>query len=236
MNSNMPSRLRVTNPTYAIVAIRLVLGFFVMTSPTISTPVFAFQTTTEGSSNVQDVELSGQWVRMEPTGARAIFEMPKKPRYLEKQFSPFPNKPPIKVRLHMATVADGNLAFVFSYHDLHAMPVNKNTVLDGAVRGSYINVLGQLVDAKELGAKKNPQVIDKDGYPGRQFVFRFIQNEKTLIATSRVYLVDKRLYQFNCIMAEDIFDPIHAARFLKSFEIIAFEPDLPPRPRSAVTD
>ena len=49
----------------------------------------------------------------------------------------------------------------------------------------------------------------------------------------RVFLVDKRLFQLNCIMAEENFDANMAARFLRSFEIVIPEDDSPPRPRDA---
>lgn len=236
MNSIMPMGLRKSLPARAIPTIQLVLLATVLISPLIVAPVFALPKPTTHPALAQDEGLMGQWITMKPTGARASFEMPSKPRYVERSFSPLLGKPPIKVRLHLSTVADGNLSYVFSYHDLHEIPKDGETTkaaLEGAVRGSVANVLGHLVDIQDLGWKTNPMVVRQDKYIGRQFACRFIHSEKRFIVTSRVFLVGKRLYQLNCIMAEDIFDMNLPAKFLKSFKIIVPEDDSPPRPRLA---
>lgn len=239
MKPSVPRNLRKSPPARAFTIIRLVLLSTLMIIPSVISPVFADSATTSKPVIVQDDELLGQWVEMKPTGARASFEMPKKPRYVERIFTPIPNKPPIKVRLHLVTVADGTMTYVFSYHDLHTTPIDRKTTfgaLDGAVRGSVANVLGQLVDPADLGLKTNPQTIKQDEFYGRQFICRFIQNETSYIVTGRVFMVGKRLYQLNCVMAEDIYDPNLAAKFLRSFQIIIPDDDLPPRPRLAGAD
>lgn len=239
MKTSVPRSLRKSSPMRAFAIIRRVMVATLMIIPLIVAPVFAYPATTLKPVIVQDDEVTGQWVKMKPTGAWASFEMPKKPRYIERRFTPIPDKPPIKVRLHLVTVADGNLTYVFSYHDLHAKPIDSKSTLaaiNGAVRGSVANVLGQLVDPVDLGLKTNPQSISQNEHVGRQFVCRFIQDKKLYIATGRVFLVGKRLYQLNCIMPEDMFDPNLAARFLRSFKIIIPEDDSPPRPRVTQAD
>ena len=102
---------------------------------------------------------------------------------------------------------------------------------DGAVRGSVINVLGQLLDPNEIGVKKNPAPITYKKTPGRQYVYQFNQNGELFVVTARVFIGGKRQYQLSCIMAEKIFDDTLAAKFLNSFRIIVPESDLPPRPK-----
>ena len=238
MNACVPKCLRNPNPLPTPIAStrRRKLSASWVITPVFISFVFATMHTIAQPAIAQDKEPTGQWIKMTPSGAMASFEMPKNPRYVERSFSPIPNKPPIKVRLYLATVATENRTYVFSYHDLHETPQDKKTAkaaLDGAVKGSVLNVLGQLVDPQELGLK-NPQAISYEGRSGRQFVCRFIQNEKTFIVTARIFLVDKRLYQLSCIMAEP-YDPLVPLRFLKSFEIVVPENDLPPRPRMAKT-
>ncbi len=211
------------------------MSLTLMTSLTVFAPVIAYPATAE-SAIPQDNGTPDPWVQMTPTGARASFEMPRKPRYVEKSFTPIPGKPPIKVRLHLATAADGNITYVFSYHDLHAKPIDEKTANDAlfwSVRGSYANVFGQLVNPQDLGWEENPQQIKQEGIVGRQFVCRFVQNEIPFILTGRVFLVEERLYQLNCIMAEEIYDAKLAAKFFGSFKLLAPEIDLPPRPRDS---
>ena len=160
--------------------------------------------------------------------------MPKKPRYIERKFPPIQDKPPIKVRLYLATTKDKKTTFVFGYHDLHEKPKDAQQMagaLDGAVRGSVINVLGQLLDPNEIGVKKNPAPITYKKTPGRQYVYQFNQNGELFVVTARVFIGGKRQYQLSCIMAEKIFDDTLAAKFLNSFRIIVPESDLPPRPK-----
>ena len=232
MNFCVPESLRTSRSVRALASIRRVILATLIVSPTIVTPVFAYPTAILTPEIVQSEGLSDEWVKVLPTGARASFKMPAKPRYVERSFRPLPDQPPIKVRLHLVTVADGNQTYMFSYHDLHAKPIENKTikaVLDGAVQGSVNNVLGQLVDRSEMGWKTNPLKISQGS--GRQFACRFIRNKTKYIVTGQVFLVDKRLYQLNCIMAEDLYNAYLPAKFFRSFKIIVPEDDSPPRPR-----
>ena len=118
------------------------------------------------ATNLAGQEFEGelsQWETHRPTGARASFMMPKKPFYVERSFSPLEGKPPIKVRIFVSSVLDGEVTFIFSYHDLHTEPANRqaiNEALQGVVRGSVFNVLGNLLPAEEVGMTRNPFPID----------------------------------------------------------------------------
>jgi len=189
-------------------------------------PAVSTTTPKQEKSNPTPPPDDEEWITITPTGARSSIQMPKKPRYVERSFSPIKDKPPIKVRLHLATVNEGLTTYIFGYHDLHEIPKTKknvNDALDGAVRGSVANVLGQLLSS--------PTVIKYKTNLGRQFVYACSQQEKKYIVTSRVFVVGKRLYQISCLMEESVFSAPVAEKFLQSFRLIQIESDLPPRPR-----
>jgi hypothetical protein len=167
------------------------------------------------------------WITLAPDGARSSVRMPKKPRYIERSFSPVKDEPPIKVRLHLATVNEGLTTYVFGYHDLHEIPQTGKKVkevLDWSVRGSVANVLGQLI--------ADPQVIKYDSNLGRQFVYVCGSEKTRYIVTARIFLVGKRLYQVSCLMEENVFDKTVAEVFLDTFHLIPTKSDLPPRPKT----
>ena len=171
------------------------------------------------ATNLAGQEFEGelsQWETHRPTGARASFMMPKKPFYVERSFSPLEGKPPIKVRIFVSSVLEGEVTFIFSYHDLHTEPANRqaiNEALQGVVRGSVFNVLGNLLPAEEVGMTRNPFPIALDGNPGLQYVYRFARNKEPFIVTSRVFAVGERNYQINCIMSEKKYDAVIPAKF-----------------------
>ncbi len=190
-----------------------------------------------GATNLVSQELQGelsQWETHRPSGARASFMMPKKPFYVERSFSPLEGKSPIKVRIYVSSVFEGDITFIFSYHDLHKEPANRqaiNEALQGVVRGSVFNVLGNLLPAEEVGMTQNPLGISLDGNRGLQYVYRFSRNKEPFIVTSRVFAVGQRIYQLNCIMIEKNYDAFIPAKFLKTIKLYDPNYDLPPRPR-----
>lgn len=211
-------------------ATQLLMAICTFGNLAIATSVFADHPTAFKRQRQENAPSSvlkdNQWVTIAPSGARASFEMPKKPRYIERSFSPVKDEPPIKVRVHMTTVNEGLTTFVFGYHDLHETPESgkkANEVLDGAVKGSIANVLGRLVS----GPKK---ITFKKVNPGREFVYACVQNKKKYIVSARVLLVRRRQYQISCLMEESVFSEDVANQFLNSLRIFEPESDLPPRP------
>ena len=213
--------------------IQLALAICLLGISLFATEVLAFQSPSANSppeNSDQKPEFNtDHWETIAPTGARASFRMPKKPRYVERSFSPVKDEPPIKVRVHMTTVNEGLTTYIFGYHDLHEQPANQKIVddtLNGAIKGSVANVLGQLL--------ADPMKIKyTDNNMGREFVYACTQNEKKFIVTSRVFLVNRRQYQLTCLMEESVFDQDVANGFLDSFTIIKSESDLPPRPKTS---
>ncbi len=168
----------------------------------------------------------GEWRTISPQDALATFRVPKKPRYVERTFTPVANKPPIKVHLYMSTVNEGKATYVFGYHDLHEYPPKKarDRILDGAVRGSVVNVEGKLLsDVTRIRFKQ---------HPGRQFYYQYEHTEKLYKVLSRVFLVGKRQYQVSSVALESEFNEALATEFLNSFKLVIIENDEPPVPRT----
>lgn len=168
----------------------------------------------------------GEWRVISPSDAMATFRMPKKPRYIERTFTPVANKPPIKVHLHIATVNDGKATYIFGYNDLHEAPADARTLdraLEGAVRGSVVNVQGKLLSEVTKIRFKNSM--------GRQFNYRYFQSEKPYVVLSRVFIVGKRQYQISAVSLESEHNEALAAEYLNSFKLLTVENDEPPVPR-----
>ncbi len=199
----------------------ILIASFALVAPSFAVPVFAIQTsnatqeTTEQASTGTDENASeSDWVKVEPSNARASIEMPVKPRFVQRTFTPVKDQPPITVNLHIGSVKGTATTMVFGYNDLATKPKTEDEiskVLDGAVRGSVTNVLGQL--------QSDPIKITYGKHLGRQFVYACLQSDQKFICTSRVFVVDDRQYQITAVMGDKVFDEIIAARFLNSFRL-----------------
>ncbi len=201
----------------------ILIASFALVAPSFAIPVFAIQTsnatqeTAEQSSTGADKKLASDsnWVKVEPTNARASIEMPVKPRFVQRSFTPVKNQPPITVNLHIGSVKGTATTMVFGYNDLATKPKTEDEtskVLDGAVRGSVTNVLGQL--------QSDPIKITYGKHMGRQFVYACVQSDQKFICTSRVFVVDDRQYQITAVMGHEVFEETIAARFLNSFRLV----------------
>ena len=152
------------------------------------------------------------WEILQPSEANIRFRFPIKPRYVERSFSPLLGRPPIVVRMHIATESKDRSS-VLSYHDLHDEPVTRDeikAVLDGAVRGSVVRVLGRLDDAKNIKVGK---------FPGQEFAYSYTQDDKLHRAYSRVVLAGQRQYQMTILCAEGHDDPEFIEKALSSLEV-----------------
>lgn len=154
---------------------------------------------------------SGQWLKQSPEGANAEFKMPVEPRAMERSFKPVADRPPITVKLQICSMDEGQIVFVFSYHDLHELPkgrVKIKEVLDGAVKGSVARVIGQLNEDQSVSVRE---------YPGRKISYDFTQNEQPLKSESEIYLIGRRLYVLNTIFKTTNYDTELSQKFFDSF-------------------
>ena len=170
-----------------------------------------------------------EWFKFNPTGSRAQFEMPAKPRFVERTLPPvIKGSTPVKVRLHIATVSEGLVSFIVNYNDLTELPRRAKGVantLEGVIRGSLANVSGQLLNKTEIVLNGNIK--------GRQFAYGFVDNkDNQYVVLSRAYVRGRRVYQLSALMDKRVFNETIAARFLNSFKIVRAKSDMPPIPKA----
>ena len=173
------------------------------------------------------------WKELNPTGSRATFKMPVKPRFVERTFTPVKGRPSIKVRLYIGSAPKAKMNFTVNYNDLADRPrgmTGVNASLEGVIRGSITNVSGQLLDKKE---------IKISGANGRQFAYQFADNkDNQYVALSRAFLHRRRVYQLTVVMdlpsyvEKQVYHEEVAALFLNSFKIVRAKSDLPPIPKA----
>ena len=171
-----------------------------------------------------------EWLKLNPTGSRAMFEMPTKPRFVERTLTPVKGKPPIKVRMYIAAALENTVTFTVNYNDMSKAPRGGKGVentLEGVVRGSVTNVSGQLFSKTKIALK---------GMQGRQFAYGFTDtNGQQYIALSRAFIRGKRLFQLTAVEAvtdPQLYNEEVAGRFLNSFQIARAKSDLPPVPKA----
>lgn len=85
-------------------------------------------------------------------------------------------------------------------------------VLDDAVKGG----LARFPDAVVLDDK----TVEIGGNPGREFVIKVTVQDQPLVISSRVILVQRRLYVYTAV-AKPSHDQAEVTRFLKSFALIS---------------
>lgn len=182
-------------------------------------------TKSEGSRKNEERGLDDAWETFRPKGMEASFEMPKSPKLRERSFAPVASEPAIKVHLHSAVIQNGEMLFVAGWHDLHTIPRNsrqQQEVLDGAVATAVANVLGSIIEKKNVRLER---------HPGREISYRFAGGDVLYRVVERVFLVGARQYQFRMIAKIDRYDREAADRFFESVKLLDPDNDLPPRPR-----
>lgn len=188
------------------------------------------------SAGGQEPEASpDQWIKQNPEGANAEFMMPVEPREMERSFKPVADKPQIVVKLKLCSIDQGQIVFVFSYHDLHDLPKGRakiNEILDGAVKGTVARVIGQLNSDENVSLRE---------FPGRKISYEFSQNGQGLKSDSEIYLIGKRQYVLNTIFKDSNYDPEISQKFFESFnpfnpeESVAMDDSQPQSPTDTGT-
>lgn len=173
---------------------------------------------------------SGKWIKHNPEGANAEFKMPVQPRAMERSFKPVADRPQIVVKLQLCSIDQGQIVFVFSYHDLHDMPESRmkvKEILDGAVKGTVARVIGQL---------NSDETVSLREFPGRKISYEFAQNGQGLKSDSEIYLIGKRQFVLNAIFKDSNYDAALSEKFFDSFnpfnpeETIAMDEPLDAQP------
>jgi hypothetical protein len=120
----------------------------------------------------------------------------------------------ITVHLASTTLKEGKALFMVAYHDLDFEVTNEDKirdVLDGGIKGSLLNALGKL--------SKHTQITLGE-YPGRHFEYAGNRFDQKIQATSRIFLVDRRLYQITVIRAPEADVTSETTKFFDSFKLV----------------
>lgn len=180
----------------------------------------------EETSDQQSVEQSKveldqpkTWPSHTPKESRMAFLMPDRPRFSERMLTPIEGQAAIRVRNYVGSYDGSRIVLVASFHDLPVIPEGQKLIqetLEGAMRGSIINLNGKLIESKAIRYAENP---------GIEYVFRFAADEQIYRGIGRVFLVGQRQYMISAMILEEKFDDEIAEGFLGSFKLIEEMPE-----------
>jgi hypothetical protein len=153
------------------------------------------------------------WSTHSPTDAGVQFKMPDKPRLSERMFKPAEDQPPIRVRNYIGSYRQGKMVFVVNYHDLPVTPSEESIdlILQSALVGSVANLNGKILKTDKIRYGENP---------GREFQFRFANQETIFLGIGRVFMVGQRQYMLSLMMPEEDYSDWLAKEFLNSFRLV----------------
>ena len=147
-------------------------------------------------SSAKMTEQSDGWFTITDDVSNAEFRLPGKPTYLERSFSPISGRD-ARVNHRYVVYPNKESSFEFSWWDLHEAPTGRalNNALDGAVKGTVVNVIGQL---------DRMDKIRSGSVPGREYDFTFTMNptgkkDFTYSGRSRVFISGNRRYQLDVL-------------------------------------
>lgn len=151
-----------------------------------------------GQPNADITQQSDGWYTISDRDSNSVIRLPGKPKYKQVSFSPIEGRGALTNHLY-TVIVNGQSSVTYSWYDMHEAPktgAQLKETLDGAVRGSVVNVLGR-VDRME-GIKSGK-------IPGREFDFTFTvtppKTKKELVYSgrSRVFVSGKRRYQIDVL-------------------------------------
>ena len=118
------------------------------------------------------------------------------------------------VEIHTFTAEAEDSAYVIAYSDYPSAIVeetNPQALLDSSRDGAVTNLGGTLL---------SEEAVEIDGYPGRSLVISTgAETDEPATISSRIYLVDNRLYQVLVVIPEGKNVEKAAAGFLESFAL-----------------
>lgn len=158
----------------------------------------AATTSVTKDSNAKINQQSDGWFTVVDDDAMVEYRLPSKPSYKEITFSPIKGRTGRVNMMHSALSSDKQIDVSLSWYELHEAPTGGKQIkdaLEGAVKGSVINVFGELT-------RMDP--IKSGRVPGRDFDFKFDinpPNGKTypMSGKSRIFIKDNRRYQLQVI-------------------------------------
>ena len=159
-------------------------------------PAATDSVTKESSAQIE--QQSDGWYTVIDDASNVEVRLPGEPKYKELSWSPIAGRPPLKNHFYNSLSADKQISADYSWYDMHEAPATPQALknaLDGAVKGSVVNVFGEL---------KRMDTVRSGKVSGREFEFDFTLNLRSgksaaMHGRSRVFIKDKRRYQLTVI-------------------------------------
>ncbi len=164
-------------------------------APKASQPA-ATSVTKESTAKIE--QQSDGWFTVSDDKSLVDVRLPSKPTYKEISWSPIAGRKPLVNHLYKSLAKNGQIAVDYSWWDMHQAPANNKELkdaLEGAVKGSVVNVFGELTRMDK---------VKSGDAEGREFDFKFTMNlpdGKTpmMSGRSRVFIKGNRRYQVTVI-------------------------------------
>lgn len=147
-------------------------------------------------------QASDGWVRHSSTTGRFSILMPVEPTIQEQPVDSAAGK----LINHIFLSQKGSAAFAISYADYPQNNADPQGVLDNVREGAINGIKGTLVSGKNITHKT---------YPGREFQ----ASTQGALYTSRIFLVDNRLYQMVVVAPVGHLTGAEINKFLTSFDL-----------------
>lgn len=144
----------------------------------------------------------GEWTTYSSAAGRFVAFMPAEPRVTEQGLQIGTEKVANNVFLALTQFA----VFAVSYADVPLPSSKSKSILDNVRRGVVAGISGKLISSSN---------ISHQGYPGREFQ----ASSESGLYTSRIFLVNSRLYQLVVVAVPGKVAAEDVQRFLDSFDL-----------------
>lgn len=145
---------------------------------------------------------TGEWIKYSSEAGRFSILMPVQPKVQEQ---------PVKTAAgeltnHVFLALKGSAAFAISYADYPQNDADPQKVLDNVRQGAITGIKGTLISGSNITHK---------GYPGREFQ----ASTEGALYTSRIFLVNNRLYQMVVVAPAGSLTTAEISKYLTSFNL-----------------
>ncbi|MGH9966663.1 MAG: hypothetical protein ACREBG_02355 [Pyrinomonadaceae bacterium] len=143
-----------------------------------------------------------EWIKYSSAAGRFTILIPVEPKFTENQVDSAVGK--LVNNVYMALTDAG--AFAISYADYPANNADPQAVLDNVLDGAIKGIKGTSISSTNITHK---------GHPGREFQ----ASTEGSVYTSRIFLVNNRLYQIVVVTAPGKVSAAEINRYLTSFDL-----------------
>lgn len=169
-------------------------------------------------SKAKIAPISDGWYSVSDDESMVDVRLPGKPTYKELSWSPIAGRGQLVNHIYTSLAKKGQISVDYSWWDMHEAPAKGKELkdaLEGAVKGSVVNVFGELTRMDKVTVNK---------VQGREFDFRFtmnLPNGKTpmMSGRSRVFIKGKRRYQVTVISYAGKEDEALTSKLFESLNI-----------------